>query len=406
MINNDFVEVIHISESQTIPQGYSVRQITDALKHVLNVNSSMDVRVDGRLADADTIPPGNSTVEYQTLIGSKGGDWCSEAEARRLYCVTQEEWSEFVRNNPDDVIISERKGTICPDRALLRWLGEIKLRNSGKRPRLVPPLKWHGGKHFLAKGIVELMPAHTHYVEPFFGGGAVLLAKNPIGTSEVVNDIDGDLINFWRVLQSKEHFPEFFRSANGVSFSQAEWCESANQTEDGVIERARQFFVFCRQSRAGRMLEFGNVAKSRIARGMNEHVSAWLSAVDGLPEVHERLRRVVILNDDALTVIRKHDGPDTLIYCDPPYLHSTRSAKAAYRHEMTENDHEALLVLLNQIEAKVILSGYPSDLYDGLLQPPKWHRIPLDVAIHASGGTSKRRMTECLWLNYDPGRNV
>jgi len=268
------------------------------------------------------------------------------------------------------------------------------------------PLKWHGGKGFLKKRILELMPAHSHYVEPFFGGGAVLLEKNPEGISEVVNDLNGDLTNFWRVLQNKEQFAEFCRIANCLPFCQLEWNESKRRMEGSPVERAVRFFVFCRQSRAGRMQEFSTLAKSRIARGMNEHVSAWWNAVDGLPEIHERLKRVVILDEDALWVIRKHDGPNTLFYCDPPYLHRTRVAKAAYQHEMTENDHEALLVLLNEVEGKVILSGYPSKLYDALLQPPQWHRIALDVANHSSGGTSKRRMTECLWLNYDPGRNV
>ena len=124
--------------------------------------------------------------------------------------------------------------------------------------------------------------------------------------------------------------------------------------------------------------------------------------MEGLPDVHERLKRVVILNDEALDVIRKHDDPDTLFYCDPPYLPSTRMAKSAYRYEMTEDDHVELLTLVNEVQGKVILSGYPSDLYESMLCPPRWHRIDRQVANHASGGTSKRRMTACLWLNYKP----
>ncbi len=265
-------------------------------------------------------------------------------------------------------------------------------------PALTQPLKWHGGKYFLAKRILGLMPPHTHYVETHLGGGAVLLGKNPEGISEVVNDLDGDLTNFWRVLQDEGTFNEFMRQIECMPFSQVEWDDAATQTGGTEVDRAVRFFVFCRQSRAGRMLEFATVAKSRISRKMNEHVSAWWSAVEGLPEVHERLKRVVILNDDALKVIRKHDSPNTLFYCDPPYLHSTRAAKNAYRFEMTEDDHMELLALLNEAEGKVILSGYPSDLYDSML--PHWKRIDCDMANHASGEKSKRRMTECLWLNY------
>src|SRR5262245_3635030 len=114
------------------------------------------------------------------------------------------------------------------------------------------PLKWHGGKHYLADRIVALMPPHLHYVEPFFGGGAVLLAKNPDGVSEVVNDLCGDLINFWRVISDEEKFGQFHRRIEAVPFSEAHWKDA--QHMDGLacpIDRAVAFFIRCRQSLAG-----------------------------------------------------------------------------------------------------------------------------------------------------------
>jgi len=98
--------------------------------------------------------------------------------------------------------------------------------------KLTPPLKWHGGKQYLAKKIIEMMPAHTHYVEPFFGGGAVLLHKNPDGVSEVVNDLNGALTNFWCVLQNC--FEEFKRLVEAIPFSEVEWNEAVNEMNQTV----------------------------------------------------------------------------------------------------------------------------------------------------------------------------
>jgi len=265
---------------------------------------------------------------------------------------------------------------------------------------LTPPLKWHGGKHYLASDLVSLMHPHLHYVEPFFGGGAVLLEKDPEGVSEVVNDLCGELTTFWRVLQGESTFAEFQRIVQAVPFSQVEW-EDAADVEGTDIERSVAFFIRCRQSRAGQMGNFATLSRNRIRRGMNEQASAWQTAVEGLPEVAARLKRVVILHDDARRVIRSQDGPNTLFYLDPPYLHETRASTDVYAHEMAEEDHVDLLELVNSVKGYVMLSGYRSDLYDRLLSAPKWQRVEFDLPNNAGGGTTKRRMTECVWVNYE-----
>ena len=107
---------------------------------------------------------------------------------------------------------------------------------------------------------------------------------------------------------------------------------------------------------------------------MNEQVSAWLNVIEGLPDVHQRLRSVVILNQNALDVIRKQDGEHTLFYCDPPYLHETRTATGAYAHEMTVPQHRELLDVLANIQGKFMLSGYPSDLYAQWEKKYGWKR--------------------------------
>jgi DNA adenine methylase len=279
-------------------------------------------------------------------------------------------------------------------------------------PRLGLPLKWHGGKYYLAPQIVALIPPHLHYVEPFAGGLAVLLARDPddrslwvgtagreAGVSEVVNDISGELTNFWRVLRDEDLFGRFSRRVTMTPLSRAEFDGAAGwQSRGDSVEDAWAFFVRCRQSLSGRMKGFTGLTRTRTRRRMNGNASEWLGAVDGLTAVHERLRRVVIENADALDLIRREDTPGTLFYLDPPYLGETRASADVYSHEMTRADHQRLLDLIRGVRGKVMLSGYPSDLYDGALAG--WTRHRFDLPNNAAGGGTKRRMEEVLWCNF------
>lgn len=289
------------------------------------------------------------------------------------------------------------------------------------------PLKWHGGKAYLAKRIIELMPQRVmkpnapasddpgwiHYVEPYFGGGQVLFENNPEGISEVVNDLNKSLTNFWRVLQDTTQFAEFQRIVEAMPFSETEWKESneprnsdpghaiAPKDPKEAVACAVSFFVNCRLSLAGRMKGFTGITKTRARRGMNNEVSAWLSAVEGLPEVHKRLKRVMILDGrPALDVIRGQDGPRTLFYLDPPYLHETRATTGEYQHEMTEQDHADLLETLKAVQGRFLLSGYPSPLYDDFAQRNGWRIVDFDLPNHSSNAKAKERKTERVWMNY------
>jgi hypothetical protein len=148
--------------------------------------------------------------------------------------------------------------------------------------------------------------------------------------------------------------------------------------------------------RGVRVDTFAPLSRTRTRRGMCEQASAWLSVVDGLPAVHARLMRVAIYSKDALEVICQQDGPDTLFYLDPPYLHATRTARNVYGREMTEADHLELLDLVCTVRGKVMISGYPSKLYNRELTD--WHRVEFDLPNHAAGGKTKRRMTEVMGL--------
>ena len=281
------------------------------------------------------------------------------------------------------------------------------------------PLKWHGGKSYLADRIIALMPRHLHYVEPYFGGGQVLFRRDPAdprlwwdaltsdgrqadGVSEVVNDIDGDLMNFYRVLKDPGLFADLQRRLELTLFSEAEWqeaCRLLSGPGGGPVERAAALFVQVRQSRSGLRKSFSPTVRTRLRGGRNDGVNAWWRAVDGLADVHRRLRDVMVRNGPALDVVRSEDKPSTLFYCDPPYLHDTRAAPRAYGpREMSEADHRELLEVLLECRGQVMLSGYPSGLYDTALAG--WSRHAFDLPNHAAGGSVKGRETEVVWCNF------
>ncbi len=292
-------------------------------------------------------------------------------------------------------------------------------------PALTQPIKWHGGKYYLRKWIVGLMPPHLHYVEPFFGGGGILLARDPNrdwmsvdgkqklpaalkGCSEVANDLHGELINFWRVLQNREEFKAFQERIALTPFSEDEFEDAkAKSARDDVanygtnVERAVRFFILARQSRQGLMKDFATLSRNRTRSNINEQVSAWLNVVEGLSDVHQRLRNVVILNQSAIDVIRTQDGENTLFYCDPPYVHETRSTTGEYKFEMTQDQHRELLDVLAGIEGKFMLSGYPSELYQEWEVRHGWKRHDYLIDNKAAAGKVKEKKTECLWCNFD-----
>jgi DNA adenine methylase len=292
-----------------------------------------------------------------------------------------------------------------------------------KLPSVSQPLKRHGGKSYLAKRIIDLMPPRAqntnaptaddpgwlHYCEPFFGGGAVLLALDPFGISEVANDLDEELSSFWHVLKSPVHFPEFLRLASLTPVSEVEFARACQPTQIGhqpsPVERALAFFVRNRQSRQALEKDFLTPVRNRTRRGMQDQVSSWLSAIDGLPALHARLQRVLVLNRDALDVIKSEDGPRTLFYVDPPYLQGTRTVKNAYSFEMTEAGHQKLLETLAGIQGRFLLSGYPSQMYDSFAKGHGWHCTEFEIDNKAASGANKRTMIECVWTNYDPSRS-
>lgn len=242
-----------------------------------------------------------------------------------------------------------------------------------------------------------MMRPHTAYLEAFSGGLSVLFAKDGQGVAEFANDLHGELTNFWIVL--RDHFKEFARIVECTPLSENEF-EAANAKTDDPIGRAVNYFIRARQSRQGLRRDYCTPTK-RLRREMNENVSAWLSACDGLEQVHARLRRVEVWNRPAVQAIEKLDRPDFLVYADPPYVHATRSSVGEYGDfEMTLEQHSELLECLAKLQGSFLLSGYRCTLYDDFAAKHGWHCTEFDLPNNASGASTKERKIECVWSNY------
>ncbi len=254
-----------------------------------------------------------------------------------------------------------------------------------------PALRWHGGKWTLAPWILEHMPPHRIYVEPFGGAASVLLRK-PRAYAEVYNDLDDDVVNLFRILRGSLCDDLIFK-LKMTPFSAVEFALGYEPTEDPV-ERARRLVVRS-------FMGFGSNGHYRrtgfraVSKQTNTAPAAdWAAYPDQLRAVVERLRGVVIMNRPAIEVMKAQDSADTLHYVDPPYQTDTRSdGRPDYAHEMTDAQHAELLHFLRALEGKVILSGYPSELYDTALAD--WHRVERKAL---ADGAKER--TEVLWMNY------
>lgn len=251
-----------------------------------------------------------------------------------------------------------------------------------------PILRWHGGKWKLADWIISHLPRHRVYVEPFGGAASVLLRK-PRSYAEVYNDLDGEVVNLFRV--ARDRGEELRRALELTPFARDEFAESYNETTD-PLEQARRTV-------ARAFMGFGSNAHNKATgfransnRSGTTPAHDWRNYPAAFGDVIERLRGVVIENRDAAAVMLAHDCDEAVHYVDPPYVAATRDNGGDYRHEMTDADHEALAETLHKLRGAVVLSGYRSALYDALYKD--WRRVERHA--HADGA---RDRVECLWLS-------
>ena len=271
-----------------------------------------------------------------------------------------------------------------------------------RRRRRLIAFGWYGGKFSHLEWLLPLLPEAHHYCEPFAGSAAVLLNREP-SPVETYNDMDGEAVNFFRVL--REHPEELVRTLRMTPFSREEFYFAIHGDSNGLtpLERARRFCVRARQARTGlaqtaTLGRWANCKKTSRA-GMSGVVSRWLGGVEALPDVADRLLRVQIENRPATDVIRVYDGPETLFYCDPPYVHETRGDDRAYSFEMDEEEHGELADALHHCAGRVALSGYRCDLMDDLYGG--WRRFDAPEKLCHS---IKKTRRECLWMNYYASR--
>lgn len=258
---------------------------------------------------------------------------------------------------------------------------------------------WYGGKFNHLNWLLPLLPQATHYCEPFAGSAAVLLNREP-SPVETYNDIDGEVVNFFRVLRDQQE--ELIRAIGLTPFSREELRIAVEEPIDDFseLERARRFFVRARQVRTGlaQTASAGRWAHCKLTSraGMAGAVSRWLGSVEGLSEIVQRLLRVQIENATAIEVIQRYDSEETLFYCDPPYPHDSRGDIHAYGYEMTDNDHRELAEVLTNLKGKVALSGYRCELLDKLYKDWNCVESPSKQCLSV-----KQPRTEILWTNYD-----
>ncbi|WP_300573513.1 DNA adenine methylase [Phenylobacterium sp.] len=253
-----------------------------------------------------------------------------------------------------------------------------------------PVLRWHGGKWNLAPWVIQHLPAHRIYVEPFGGAASVLLRK-PRAYAEVYNDLDDDVVGMFRVLRDPVSAEQLVASIRLTPFARIEQVEAYEQSTDPV-ERARRLIVRSYMGFGSNGTHRKTGFRANSNRSGTTPARDWANYPDPLAAVAERMVGVTVENRDAKAVMAAHDGPATLHYVDPPYMPETRDKGGDYAHELTADQHVELLQFLRTLGGMVVLSGYPSPVYEGLLAD--WTRVERKAL--ADGA---RARTEVLWIN-------
>lgn len=258
---------------------------------------------------------------------------------------------------------------------------------------------WYGGKYSHLDWLVPLLlPECHHYCEPFGGSAAVLLNRPP-SPVETYNDLDNEVVNFFRVLREQKE--QLIEAIGLTPFSREEFFYACTPPTEPIsrLEKARRFFIRARQVRTGlaQTASLGRWAncKNTTRSGMSGVVSRWLGSVEMLPSIAERLLRVQIENRPALEIVDLYDEKGTLFYCDPPYAHESRGDSKAYGYEMTDEDHEALAAKLRRVRGRAAVSGYRGSLYDGLFKGWRCIEAP-EKQCHSI----KKLRQEVLWVNF------
>jgi DNA adenine methylase len=266
---------------------------------------------------------------------------------------------------------------------------------------------YFGGKYYYADRIIALFPPHDIFVD-VFGGSGVIVASKPPAKLDVYNDLDQSLVNFFHVLRDPKMSKELIRLLELTPYARSDYmdCLKSYTKPRSRVERARRYFVAIAQSFSSNMLKAG--WSHNTVTSITPAATSFINAIDRLQIIARRFREVQVDNRDFRVVLDAYDSPHTLFYCDPPYLAETRKS-GKYQHEMSEQDHQDLLTMLVKRQAKMLLSGYDSDLYHDFLS--EWECVRFETTAsavgrnRASGNKGKGKILanhtriECVWIS-------
>lgn len=262
-----------------------------------------------------------------------------------------------------------------------------------------PVLRWPGAKWRIAEWAVGHLPHHDAYVEPYFGSGAVFFRKEP-SRVEVINDLDGNVVTLFRVL--REQPQELAALIALTPWSEQEYRECWTALNAGGLsdlERARCLIVVTWQQMGRKPVTQRSSWRFREVRGQSP-ITAWATLPDRIQHATERLAGAQISQMPATRLIEQTQGPDVLVYADPPYLSEIRSGARMYEHEMRDRaQHDELIDALRAHLGPVVLSAYANEYYTSQL--PGWHT----VSTAARTQTNAQR-AETLWINPTAWRRL
>lgn len=263
---------------------------------------------------------------------------------------------------------------------------------------IITPFTYFGGKATLALDIIDLFPKHLHYVEVFCGSSVVALNKAP-SKIDTINDINGEVINFFQTLRD---FPnELIYKLQNTPLSRQEFENSFFDNSLDDIENARRFFVRARQGINGmgaQQVHKGWGANKYSTKSLhNEKVTTWLNSIEKLELIRNILIQFQIENQTFEKVIEKYDFPEVFFYLDPPYMMEGRTGNGRYKYEFTLDLHQNLRNMLSTIKGKFMVSGYEGEIMDSLYKGFYKHKFK-----HRKNNMRKSESRECVWMNYDP----
>ena len=266
-----------------------------------------------------------------------------------------------------------------------------------------PAIRYHGSKFRLANWILNYFPQHKIYVEPFGGAAGILLQKKR-SYSEVYNDLDGDIVNFFKVIRDKDSRKKLIEAIQLTPFARAEFEEAWSKTDD-AIERARRTCIRANMGFGSGGATIGSTGfRIDCNRDYGTAIHLWEEYPIAVESAGRRFQGVLIENRPADQVIENHDSIDTLFFLDPPYLLETRNAKSGgvYRYEMSNHDHLDFLARARKIKGMAIICGYEHHSYHENL--PGWEFQTTPSRISSGRGTAIKN--ECIWINKNCWENL